>query len=653
MKPYEQTYQILSTLGKGGMGCVYLVRHLRLGTLWALKEIYKSSGGPVDLLAEANMLKRLSHPALPRIIDIYEDSACIYIVEDYIEGVSLDKRIQEAGRFPESQVRAWAEELCGVLRYLHEQQPNPIIYRDMKPSNVMVTPENKVKLIDFGIAREFKQEGTSDTTSLGTMGYAAPEQYGTAQSDARTDIYSLGVTLYHAVTGKSPKDPPYELRPIRQWDAELSEGLEYIIHKCTRSNPADRYQSIAELQADLKNIERFSAASRRQRAIDGVKITACVLMIAGGIGLAMLGYQKNEMEAANAYMAQYEQGLDLIEAGDLDQAYTVLIGADALMPGQMDGHIAYAMALINAGEMEQCAAFAADALAQYPDLGENAQFNYCYGVALEFQGNMEGALACFQAANTAQPGQPLYMRYLARAYAAVGDVEQANALFEEIKAMADDDSTAFVYAGILEAQGEVEQAAAEYQRCIDNGTDDSIRLAAYRELSELYQLQREEEPALVDLEIDTLLSMQRAFPNEEEAFVFERLGEAYFSKGVLTGEEADFQEAINSFQNLISLGYGRASTYLNIAIIQQRLLRYTDAEATLLELLDRYPRNGEACIQMAFLIAEREGQKAQNERDYEPVVEYYQLAVEYGASGTNLQRLEGVISDLRSGGWIN
>ena len=653
MKPYEQTYQILSTLGRGGMGCVYLARHLRLGTLWALKEIYKSSGGPVDLLAEANMLKRLSHPALPRIIDIYEDSACIYIVEDYIEGVSLDKRIQEAGRFPESQVRAWAEELCGVLRYLHEQQPNPIIYRDMKPSNVMVTPENKVKLIDFGIAREFKQEGTSDTTSLGTMGYAAPEQYGTAQSDARTDIYSLGITLYHAVTGKSPKDPPYELRPIRQWDAELSEGLKYIIHKCTRSNPADRYQSIAELQADLKNIERFSAASRRQRAIDGLKITAYTLMIVGGVSLAMLGYQKKEIKAASAYMAQYEQGLELIETGDLDQAYTVLIGADALMPKRMDGHIAYAMALINAGEMEQCAAFAADALAQYPDLSENAQFNYCYGVALEFQGDTAGALACFRAANAAQPGQPLYMRYLARAYAAAGDMEQANAMFEEIKAMADDDSTAFVYAGILEAQGEIEQAAVEYQLCIDNSTDDSIRLAAYRELSELYQLQREKEPALVNQEIDILLSMQRAFPNEEEAFVFERLGEAYFAKGVLTGEESDFQDAINSFQSLISLGYGRASTYLNIAIIQQRLLRYADAEATLLELLDLYPRNGEACIQMAFLIAEREGKKAQNERDYEPVMDYYQLAVECGASGQNLQRLEGVISDLRSGGWIN
>lgn len=653
MKPYEQTYQILSTLGKGGMGCVYLARHLRLGTLWALKEIYKSAGGQIDLLAEANMLKRLSHPALPRIIDIYEDADCIYIVEDYIEGVSLDKRLQEEGKFPESQIRLWAEELCGVLRYLHEQQPNPIIYRDMKPSNVMVTPDNKVKLIDFGIAREFKQEGASDTTSLGTMGYAAPEQYGTAQSDARTDIYSLGVTLYHAVTGKSPKDPPYELLPIRQWDAGLSEGLEYIIQKCTRGNPAERYQSIAELQNDFKNIERFSAASRRRRTMDGVKIAACVLMIAGGIAGAVTGYGRIQTEAVEAYAAQYEQGLALAEAGNLDEAYTVLTGADASMPGQIDGHVAYATALINAGEMEQCVAFAADALSRYPALGENAQFNYCYGVALEDQGDTAAALARFQAADAVQPGQPLYMRYLARAYAEAGDVEQANALFEEIKATADDDSSAFVYAGILEAQGQLEQAAAEYQRCIDSGTDDSIRLAAYRELSGLYQEQREAEPALVDREINTLLAMQRAFPNEEEAFVAERLGEAYFAKGVLTGAEADFRDAINSFQNLISLGYGRASTYLNIAIVQQRLLEYDAAQETLLSLLDRYPNNADACIQMAFLITEREGQKPQNERNYDPVMEYYQMAVDNGAAGANLQRLEGVISDLRSGGWVN
>lgn len=652
MKPYEQTYQILSTLGRGGMGAVYLVKHLRLGTLWALKEIDKIAGGQVDLLAEANMLKRLSHPALPRIIDIYEDAASIYIVEDYIEGVSLDKRLREAGRFPESTVRLWAEELCCVLRYLHEQQPNPIIYRDMKPGNVMITPDNKVKLIDFGIAREFKQESSGDTTSLGTLGYAAPEQYGTAQSDARTDIYSLGVTLYHAVTGKSPKDPPYELLPIRRWDASFSEGLEYIIAKCTRTNPNERYQSIAQLQADLKNIDRFSASSRRRKAVDALKLTACALMILGGAAFMLAGYAQKGVEAQEAYRARYEEGIALVEAGDMDAARLALTDADASLPGSTDGRCAYLAALINADETAAAASFGAEALAKDGALELDARFDYYYGVALEAEGNIHGAVECFENANMMEPGQLLYMRSLARAYAAAGELDLANALFSEIAIMADDGTTAFVYAGILEAQGEAEQAETEYRRAIENGTDEDIRIAAFRALATMLRSGREGDPALVEKEIETLLSMQRTFPDKEEAFILERLGEAYFARGVLNGTEADLEAAADSFRTLIDLGYGRASTYLNIAVIEQRRMDYAAAEETLLTLLDRYPNNGDGCIQMAFLIAEREGQKPQSERDYAPVVEYYERAKLCGAAGANLQRLEGVIEDLKSGGWI-
>jgi len=163
---------------------------------------------------------------------------------------------------------------------------------------------------------------------------------------------------------------------------------------------------------------------------------------------------------------------------------------------------------------------------------------------------------------------------------------------------------------------------------------------------------REGDPALVEKEIETLLSMQRTFPDKEEAFILERLGEAYFARGVLSGAEADLEAAADSFRALIDLGYGRASTYLNIAVIEQRRMDYAAAEETLLTLLDRYPNNGDGCIQMAFLIAEREGQKPQSERDYAPVVEYYERAKLCGAAGANLQRLEGVIEDLKSGGWI-
>lgn len=251
---FKDRYKIIGILGQGGMGSVYLAENIKLGTLWAIKEIGKHGKTRIDFLAEPNILKKLEHPALPRIFDILEDDENIYIVVDYIEGDSLDSKLKEAGSFPETTVLEWAKQLCGVLQYLHENTPNPIIYRDMKPANIIVTKSGALKLIDFGIAREYKAKAENDTVYIGTRGYAAPEQYGTGQTSAVTDIYSLGVTLYQLLTGKSPNEPPYEIKPVRYFNRELSADIERIIGKCTRQDPSGRYQSIAELWADIELI---------------------------------------------------------------------------------------------------------------------------------------------------------------------------------------------------------------------------------------------------------------------------------------------------------------------------------------------------------------------------------------------------------------
>lgn len=249
---FDGKYRILGTLGRGGMSTVYLAENIKLGTLWAIKEISKNSR--IDILVEPNILKRLNHPALPRIFDILEDDENIYIIVDYIEGASLDAELVKVGRFPEDKVIGIAFEICEVLKYLHSQKPNPIIYRDMKPGNIILAKDGSVKLIDFGIAREYKEDSSLDTVYIGTRGYAPPEQYGSGQTNERTDIYSLGVTLYHLVTGKNPNDPPYEIKSIRLFDSSLSEELDRIIERCTRQDPEERYSSVDELENDLKKL---------------------------------------------------------------------------------------------------------------------------------------------------------------------------------------------------------------------------------------------------------------------------------------------------------------------------------------------------------------------------------------------------------------
>ena len=250
-------YKILNKIGQGGMSVVYLAMNERANKQWAIKEVRKDGVQNFEvvkqgLIAETEMLKKLSHPNLPSIIDVIDGDGTFLIVMDYIEGRHLESVVKEYGAQSQEDVIEWAKQLCDVLSYLHSRKP-PIIYRDMKPSNVMLKPDGKVMLIDFGTAREFKENSVADTTCLGTQGYAAPEQYGGhGQTDARTDIYCLGATLYHLLTGHNPSEPPYEMYPIRYWNPELSSGLEEIILKCTQKNAERRYPNTDELIQDLK-----------------------------------------------------------------------------------------------------------------------------------------------------------------------------------------------------------------------------------------------------------------------------------------------------------------------------------------------------------------------------------------------------------------
>lgn len=252
---FDGRYRVEGILGQGGMGTVYLARNINTDTFWAIKEFNGQDMLDADLMAEPNLLKKLEHPALPRLFDILEQDGRSYMVFDYINGVSLDKKLAEEGRIAGGIVLEWAVQLCKALEYLHGQKPNPIIYRDMKPSNIILTGNGTLKLIDFGIAREYKPSASADTVFIGTRGYAAPEQYGTGQTGAASDLYSLGVTLHQLLTGKDPVEPPYGLKPIRYYDDSFSPVLEGIIEKCTRDNMEDRYRSASELLSELEELQ--------------------------------------------------------------------------------------------------------------------------------------------------------------------------------------------------------------------------------------------------------------------------------------------------------------------------------------------------------------------------------------------------------------
>ncbi len=319
----DDKYEILKLIGEGGMSKVYLAMDKRLNKSWAVKEIEKKAKDRNNeivvqsAIAEANMIKQLDNPAIVRIVDIIDNGNVIYIIEDFVEGETLEALLDADGAQPEELVVEWGKQLCEAFDYLHTRTP-PIIYRDMKPANVMLTPEGKLRVIDFGIAREYKEHNLKDTTSLGTRGYAPPEQFG-GKTDARSDIYSLGVTLFQLVTGRDPCLASTELKPVRQIDPKLSEGIETIIQKCVQHDPANRYQSCVELLYDLEHISEIGAGYRKQqkkklRTFLTFVVATVLCLIVGVTGTVMRGrtnrldYEQNIQWARNASTSQERIG---------------------------------------------------------------------------------------------------------------------------------------------------------------------------------------------------------------------------------------------------------------------------------------------------------------------------------------------------------
>lgn len=331
-------YEILTEIGHGGMSVVYLAMDTHLNKQWAVKEIKKRGKAKTDeivvnsLLAEANLMKRLDHPALPRIVDIIDNGVTIYVVMDYIEGESLDKILSEFGAQPEELVIGWAKQLCDALSYLHSQKP-PIIYRDMKPANVMLKPEGNIKIIDFGIAREYKEQNLSDTTVLGTKGYAPPEQYN-GQTDARSDIYALGMTMHHLLTGVDPrKGEAYA--PVRVYNPELSEGIEIIINKCVQPAAENRYQSCADLLYDLEHPELITRGyknrQKRKLGIFAVSASLAILTLCAGI---ICRYESVKVNNNN-----YETLISQSAATSLENKISSYKKAIAIYPDRIDGYM--------------------------------------------------------------------------------------------------------------------------------------------------------------------------------------------------------------------------------------------------------------------------------------------------------------------------
>lgn len=367
------TYQVIREIGSGGGGVVYLATHLRLGKFVVLKADKRSlTQKPEALRREVDALKNLSHTYIPQVYDFIEENGVVYTVMDYVEGESLDKLLKRGSTFPQATVVQWACQLLEALNYIHTRPPHGILHGDIKPANVMLTPQGDIRLIDFNIALALGEKGA---VRVGfSQGYASPEHYGidyaeiaqtqrmvgvetvvTAQAetvitgnvtfvpptdgshksnrsaeaspstllDVRSDIYSLGATLYHLLTGVRPAREAAKVIPIS--DFNISPAVAAIIEKAMQPCPDDRYQTAAEMLDAFEHLyENDPRTLHYKKAVRITIIFLCALFLTGG-ALTLWGLRRTAQEKSALVLAQ--DSAEAYRQGDTDSALTYALQA--------------------------------------------------------------------------------------------------------------------------------------------------------------------------------------------------------------------------------------------------------------------------------------------------------------------------------------
>lgn len=355
-------YEIEQEIGSGGGGIVYLGYHTRLNKKIVLKEDKRSLSVGEDLLRrEVDTLKNLSHTYIPQVYDFIEENGYIYTVMDYIEGESFDKLLEKGERFSQSQVIQWACQLLEALSYLHQYPPHGILHADIKPANIMLTPQNDIKLIDFNIALALGEEGA---VAVGrSFGYASPEHYGLRWSystssfttdseterkteittegkkeskksttdskknskllDARSDIYSMGATLYHILTGKRPAKNVFEVESISE--AFVSEAVIDIIKKAMAPNPEERFQTAEEMLYAFRHLRENDERTIKYRKT--VKRTIVFLVSFFLLGTVQLttGLKLMQQRQSAVILAEYSE--NALQREDIAEALQYALNA--------------------------------------------------------------------------------------------------------------------------------------------------------------------------------------------------------------------------------------------------------------------------------------------------------------------------------------
>lgn len=662
---FSDTYEIIGYLQSGSGGAVYKAYHKRLKKEVVLKRIKQKNVNMRINRQEVDILKNLNHSYLPQVLDFLNVDGEIYTVMSFIPGHSFKELLEEGVHFTQNQLIRWGMQLCSALYYLHSQNP-PIVHGDIKPANIMLTPQGNICLIDFNISF-FMDENTV----LGyTEGYTSPEQYIIALDkksihaipnhtvvDEKSDIYSVGATFYHLITGHK-LERRRSGREYEELQEHVSEGLASVIMKAIVLERDKRYANAYEMYQAFQNIckkdKRYQRLLTRERAIRA----GLILLL--GISIAGTGYGIHEvkLERLEKYNNLVEKQVIYREAGKYGKERKVYKSAIKVFPDKLESYYQNAYTLYDEEKYEKCIDFVEYDVLQNEKadiIDERMGDLYYLEAESYFQlEDYKNSVDIFEKAFQFGAKDSLYYRDYAIALAYNGNTEKAEEILQDaIDKGLNEDSIHFTKGEIEKALNNESDAISEFRQCIGITKDDQLKTRAYLLLSEIYEEAGEDKE-----ERAILLEARNNLPMENQMQILEKL----IQVDINLADDGDTQlrnEAINLSKEVIEQGWETYTTYNNLAILYQKQKNLAETADILTQMIELYGDDYNIEKHLAFLEIDKQEQKGNDFRDYSAFEKYYERAeklyyaqLKSNDTDSEMQLLENVYQQVRSGGWL-
>ena len=702
-------YIIRQKKDEGGGGIIYLAFDQNLQMEVAVKQIKDGMPSYLESRVEVDILKKLSHQHLPKVLDFVEYDGTMFTVMNYIQGFSLAKALQNQGRFMQRDVLRWAIDISDALAYLHSQTP-PVIHSDVKPGNIMYDPQTRqVTLIDFNISLAFKKNQLESTWV--TKGYSPPEQFKTLADyftavdntygqtrtdqerygnvpgaynsgpthvfdrytlpvvsqtigrgvDTRSDVYSFGATMYHLLTGHKPDIDFNKIIPISQFNIGLNPSFASIIEKCMALNPDERYKDGRELSYALHHITEIDEEYiAYKKGVKRRKI-ASIALIAAGAAMMLGGFTLNRNIKNSEYNSLIARAEAQIDSGNFTEARDLADEAKKIDASRMDAYLVEVTSHYKSGENAEAIEKANEVLGSSTIKGSDQVEGDVYFVLgdsyMEDERYKDGT-NCFSKALELYDGNNLYYRDYAVCLARGGDLDEAeNILDKAIKANLEQDSVEYAQAEIAFAKNNTEEAVTKFQDVLNTGTDKELKTRSILMLSKCYI-----ELGDVDRRIDFLTEQSTKADVSIQNRVTHELADAWLTKAQTVPmdsvETADcYTNALFNYQKMYSGGNRTLELLCSISVCQQNSGREEEALKTSDEIIQLFPDNYRGYCRKAFVLAAIEQKKDPAEKNYAEFDAVFQKARELsekeGAEGSeDMANLIRTYNSAREEGWI-